>query len=44
VDWVRLPLSDGVSFFTNENAVIDLVGGPDFIYHALIQVIGADIP
>ena len=42
-------LSDGVSSFTNGNAVIHSAGGPHLIYHTLIytvsaHVIGADIP
>lgn len=33
-------MSDGVRSFSNENVVIDSVGGPDFIYmyHALEHV------
>ena len=42
--WIELDytLSDGVSSFMNENAVINSVGRPHFIYHALIQLIRAD--
>ena len=39
--WIELDYmfqSDGVSSFMNENAVIDSVGRPHFIYRALIQL------